>query len=45
MTTTSESRVADLGGIGTRRVRKIVFWYDTKGLLSGQADATLSWME
>jgi hypothetical protein len=31
----------DLRGIGKRSVRKIEFWYETKGILNGQADVTL----
>ncbi|MBP8289003.1 MAG: hypothetical protein KAX51_04215 [Chromatiaceae bacterium] len=36
-----ESRVIDLRGVGKRSIRKIAFWYDTKGLLNGQADVTV----
>jgi hypothetical protein len=36
-----ESRVIDLRGVGTRSIRRIDFWYDTKGLLNGKADVTL----
>jgi hypothetical protein len=36
-----ESRVIDLRGIGKRSVRRIDFWYDTKGLLKGKADVTV----
>jgi hypothetical protein len=36
-----ESRVIDLKGVGTRSLRKVEFWYDTKGLLNGKADVTL----
>jgi hypothetical protein len=36
-----ESRVIDLKGIGKRSVRRIDFWYDTKGFLSGKADVTV----
>lgn len=36
-----ESRVIDLKGRGTRRIRRIDFWYDTKGLLNGKADVTV----
>ncbi len=35
-----ESRVIDLKG-GKRSLRKIEFWYDTKGLLKGKADVTV----
>ena len=37
-----ESRVIDLRGTGTRSIRKIDFWYDTKGFLKGKADVTVS---
>ena len=36
-----ESRVIDLKGVGTRSLRRVEFWYDTKGLLNGKADVTL----
>ncbi|MGH9365043.1 MAG: hypothetical protein ACRD1B_07245 [Thermoanaerobaculia bacterium] len=36
-----ESRVIDLKGIGQRRIRRIDFWYDTKGFLNGKADVTV----
>ncbi|WP_295443838.1 hypothetical protein [uncultured Thiodictyon sp.] len=36
-----ESRTIDLKGVGKRSIRKIDFWYDTKGWLSGKADVTL----
>jgi hypothetical protein len=36
-----ESRAIDLRGIGKRSVRKIEFWYETKGLLNGRADVTI----
>ena len=35
-----ESRVIDLQG-GKRSIRRIDFWYDTKGLLNGRADVTI----
>jgi hypothetical protein len=35
-----ESRVLDLKG-GKRSLRKIEFWYDTKGLFKGKADVTV----
>ena len=34
-----ETRDIDLQG-GTRSIRTIEFWYDTKGLLNGKADVT-----
>ena len=40
-----ESRVIDLRGIGKRSVRRIDFWYDTKGLLNGKADVTVFGMK
>ena len=40
-----ESRVIDLRGIGKRSVRKIEFWYDTKGFLKGKADVTVFGMK
>ena len=36
-----ESRTIDLRGIGKRSVRRIDFWYDTKGFLKGKADVTV----
>jgi len=35
-----ETRVIDLKG-GKRSIRRIDFWYDTKGLLNGRADVTI----
>lgn len=35
-----ETRVIDLEG-GRRSIRRIDFWYDTKGLLNGRADVTI----
>lgn len=40
-----ESRVIDLKGDGTRHIRKIEFWYETKGLLNGKADVTVFGMK
>jgi hypothetical protein len=40
-----ESRAIDLRGIGKRSVRKIEFWYDTKGFLRGKADVTVFGMK
>lgn len=40
-----ESRAIDLRGIGKRSVRKIEFWYDTKGILNGRADVTVFGMK
>lgn len=36
-----ESRVIELKGVGTRHIRRIDFWYETKGLLNGRADVTV----
>jgi hypothetical protein len=36
-----ESRVIDLRGAGKRSIRRIDFWYDTKGLMNGRADVTV----
>ena len=35
----------DLRGIGKRSVRRIDFWYDTKGFLKGKADVTVFGMK
>ena len=40
-----ESRVIDLEGKGTRSIRKIEFWYDTKGSGKGKADVTVFGMK
>jgi|SRR5271165_3768007 len=40
-----ESRQIDLKGIGSRRIRRIDFWYDTKGLLNGKANVTVFGMK
>jgi hypothetical protein len=40
-----ESRVIDLKGVGKRSLRRVEFWYDTKGLLNGKADVTLFGMK
>lgn len=40
-----ESRVIDLKGAGKRSLRKIEFWYDTKGFLKGKADVTVFGMK
>jgi hypothetical protein len=40
-----ESRAIDLKGAGQRSLRKVEFWYDTKGLLNGKADVTLFGMK
>jgi hypothetical protein len=40
-----ESRVIDLRGVGKRSIRKIDFWYDTKGFLKGKADVTVFGMK
>jgi hypothetical protein len=40
-----ESRVIDLRGLGKRSLRKIEFWYETKGFLNGKADVTVFGMK
>jgi len=40
-----ESREIDLPGAGERRVRRIDFWYDTKGFLKGRAHVTVFGMK
>ncbi len=40
-----ESRVIDLKGVGTRSIRRIDFWYDTKGSGKGKADVTVFGMK
>ena len=40
-----ESRAIDLKGIGKRSIRRIDFWYDTKGLLKGKANVTVFGMK
>jgi hypothetical protein len=35
-----ESRIIDLKG-GTRKLKSVEFWYDTKGIFNGKADVTL----
>lgn len=40
-----ESRIIDLRGIGKRSVRRIDFWYDTKGILRGKANVTVFGMK
>ena len=40
-----ESRQIDLAGSGRRRIRRIDFWYDTKGLLKGRAHVTVFGMK
>lgn len=37
----TESRQIDLAGSGRRRIRRVEFWYDTKGVLQGRANVTL----
>lgn len=36
-----ESREIDLKGTGKRSLRKIEFWYDSKGILNGKAEVTV----
>ena len=40
-----ESRAIDLKGVGKRSLRRIDFWYDTKGFLKGKADVTVFGMK
>ena len=40
-----ESRVIELKGSGARHIRRIDFWYDTKGILKGKADVTVFGMK
>jgi hypothetical protein len=40
-----ESRVIDLKGAGKRSIRKIEYWYDTKGILRGKANVTIFGMK
>ena len=40
-----ESREIDLKGAGKRSIRKIEFWYETKGILQGKADVTVFGMK
>lgn len=40
-----ESRAIDLRGVGKRSLRKIEFWYETKGFLKGKADVTVFGMK
>ena len=40
-----ETRAIDLKGVGKRSLRKIEFWYETKGILQGKADVTVFGMK
>jgi hypothetical protein len=40
-----ESRSIDLRGAGARSIRRIDFWYDTKGWLHGKANVTVFGMK
>lgn len=40
-----ESRQIDLRGSGRRSIRKIEFWYDTKGIFKGRANVTVFGMK
>lgn len=40
-----ESRQIDLRGVGKRSIRRIDFWYDTKGFLKGKANVTVFGMK
>jgi hypothetical protein len=40
-----ESRIIDLRGVGQRRIRRIDFWYDTRGVARGRANVTVFGMK
>ncbi|MDR2916080.1 MAG: hypothetical protein LBV74_14855 [Tannerella sp.] len=40
-----ESRIIDLRGVGKRSIRRIDFWYDTKGVLRGRANVSVFGMK
>jgi len=40
-----QSRQIDLRGVGKRSIRRIDFWYDTKGVLKGKANVTVFGMK
>jgi hypothetical protein len=40
-----ESRIIDLRGAGERKIRRIDFWYDTRGVARGRADVTVFGMK
>ncbi len=40
-----ESRIIDLRGVGKRSIRRIDFWYDTKGVARGRANVTVFGMK
>lgn len=40
-----ESRIIDLRGAGKRLIRRIDFWYDTRGVLRGRANVTVVGMK
>lgn len=40
-----ESRQIELKGVGQRRIRRIDFWYATKGVLNGKANVTVFGMK
>src|SRR5262249_1782076 len=40
-----ETRAIDLKGAGKRSLRRIDFWYETKGILQGKADVTVFGMK
>lgn len=39
------SRPIDLRGVGTRIIKRIDFWYDTRGVTSGKASVTILGMK
>ncbi len=40
-----ESRIIDLRGVGKRSIRRIDFWYDTRGVARGRANVTIFGMK
>lgn len=40
-----ESRIIDLRGVGERSIRRIDFWYDTRGVARGRANVTIFGMK
>ncbi len=40
-----ESRAIDLRGVGKRSIRRIDFWYDTRGVARGRANVTVFGMK
>jgi hypothetical protein len=40
-----ESRIIDLIGVGERKIRRIDFWYDTRGIMKGWANVAIFGMK